>query len=200
MGTDRGSAARSVRRRLALARRPLAALGVGLSRACHGRPAPGRGVARQRRAQGFLEVRLPTTAHLLPPGEGTLPAVITIGIVPQGLVDRGAACHRPSATGPKCPSLSGLTTEPIVWIRPPSTSSVNVLTTLPSRSRRIAVDTQGAPARVDSISPGTDDGGTEGIHDLAGELRQDRRRRPSRHGRGFWVLHHCRETASRAEH
>src|SRR6266542_4162597 len=43
-----------------------------------------------------------------------------------------------SATGPTCPSLSGLTTERIVWIRPPSTSSVTVPATLPSRSRRIA--------------------------------------------------------------
>jgi hypothetical protein len=39
-----------------------------------------------------------------------------------------------SATGPTCPSLSGLTTARIVWICPPSTSSVNVPTILPSRS------------------------------------------------------------------
>src|SRR6266540_1595140 len=43
-----------------------------------------------------------------------------------------------SATGPTCPSLSGLITERIVWIRPSSTSSVQVLSTLLSRSRKIA--------------------------------------------------------------
>src|SRR6266516_7596934 len=43
-----------------------------------------------------------------------------------------------SATGPTCPSLSGLITERIVWIRPSSTSRAKVMSTLSSRSRRIA--------------------------------------------------------------
>ena len=43
-----------------------------------------------------------------------------------------------SATGPRCLSLSGLATERIVWIRPPSTSNATVPATLPSRSRTIA--------------------------------------------------------------
>ena len=38
-----------------------------------------------------------------------------------------------SATGPRCPSLSGLITARIVWIRPSSMSSAKVLRTLPSR-------------------------------------------------------------------
>jgi hypothetical protein len=48
------------------------------------------------------------------------------------------AIAQASATGPTCSSFSGLATERIVWIRPPSTSNVNVPTTLPSRSRTIA--------------------------------------------------------------
>ena len=48
-----------------------------------GLPAPGRGVARQRRGQGLLGVRLPTTAFPATGREGTPPAVITIGIDPH---------------------------------------------------------------------------------------------------------------------
>ena len=48
------------------------------------------------------------------------------------------AIAQPSATGPTCPSLSGLLTERIVWICPSSTSSVKVKSTLPSRSWKIA--------------------------------------------------------------
>src|ERR1039457_4778546 len=43
-----------------------------------------------------------------------------------------------SATGPRCASLSGLSTNRIAWICPPSTSIVKVLMTLPSRSWTIA--------------------------------------------------------------
>jgi len=55
----------------------------------------------------------------------------------QPLSRRACFTSRASATGPVCPSLSGLTTERIVWIRAPSTSIGNVPATLPSRSRRV---------------------------------------------------------------
>src|SRR5262245_45377470 len=57
-------------------------LRAGSSRACHRRPAPGRGVARQRHVQEILQVRLPAAASpVSAPGEWM--PVITIGIDPH---------------------------------------------------------------------------------------------------------------------
>ena len=56
------------------------------------------------------------------------------------------AAVQASATGPTCPSLSGLVTVRIVWIRPSSMSS-EVLRTLPSRSRHQPPPQDPGPAR-----------------------------------------------------
>ena len=89
------------------------------------------------------------------------------GVRPQTVWRRRAwftsrATAHASATGSRCPSLSGLITGRTVWIRPPSTSSVNVLTT---------ADPASAPEAIQAIR-GASKSGLRELRAILQVLRQ----------------------------